>query len=129
MGEIDYGTGNSKYGPGVDIRLDGDQLAQAVMLYLFSQEIYVEGARTIYVNGELCKNARVYVDPSGSVMAAGERWSGRGPKEDGEEVPVIGLVDCPDCSSFSNENDSVAGPRMGNCSDSVTRIRLERTGR
>lgn len=79
---IDFGKGPTEYGPGVDITIDGDELAHAVMLYLYSRGVYVFGPRTVMVNGQLCEGASVYVDPSGSVVDEdGERWSGRGPEE------------------------------------------------
>ncbi len=54
-------------------------MAIAIDAWLVSQRIHVDGARTITVNGELCKCGRVYVDPSGFVIEDGERLSGRGP--------------------------------------------------
>ncbi len=72
------GAGETQYGPGVDIHLSGDEVATAISAYLVAHNIYVEGVRTITVNGELCDSGRVYVDPSGSVISDGICHSGRG---------------------------------------------------
>lgn len=71
--EIKRGNGTTKYGPGVDIELTGDEVALAIYLWLESQGAQVNGSRTVTVNGALCRYGRVYVDPSGEV-----RLSGRG---------------------------------------------------
>jgi hypothetical protein len=77
--EIKYGEGKTEYGPGVDINLTGNEVATAIAAYLMAHDIIVSGARTIRVNGELCKEGRVYVDPSGYVITEdGEKMSGRG---------------------------------------------------
>jgi hypothetical protein len=76
--EIEFGPGKTKYGPGVLIKLTGDEVAVAIDAYLVSHGFHVSGARTIRVNGELCDRGQVYVDPSGNVIYQGERWTGRG---------------------------------------------------
>ena len=58
---------------GVDIHLSGDEVATAIDAYLVSHSIHVNGPRTITVNGQLCEVGKVYVDPSGQVIAEGER--------------------------------------------------------
>ena len=81
---IQYGAGKTEYGPGVEINLTGDEVACAIDTYLVAHGVYVSGARTITINGELCRPARVYVDPSGFVIDHGhdgEKISGRGPEE------------------------------------------------
>lgn len=78
---IDYGNGTTKYGPGVEIRLTGDDLARAVDLYLSVRGVVVNGPRTISYNGMLLEDTgRVYVDPSGSVFVIheGRKFDGRG---------------------------------------------------
>lgn len=41
--------------------------------------VYINGPRTIRVNGELCNHGKVYVDPSGFVIdKKGNKWDGRG---------------------------------------------------
>lgn len=75
---IKYGSGQSKYGPGVNIELDGDEVATAIYAYLVAHGVHVDGARTVTVNGELCNSGNVYVDPEGFVICEGERISGRG---------------------------------------------------
>lgn len=78
---IQFGKGTTEYGTGVQIDLTGDEVATAIDAYLVAHGVYVDGARTITVNGELCREGEIYVDPSGSVISKGERWSGRGRKE------------------------------------------------
>ena len=50
----------------------------AIDAFLVAHGIYVSGPRTVSVNDELCESGRVYVDPSGFVIADGEKHSGRG---------------------------------------------------
>ena len=76
--DIRYGNGTTEYGPGVSIDLTGDEVATAIDAYLVAQRICVRGARTITVNNQLCRAGHVYVDPEGSVVYEGDRWSGRG---------------------------------------------------
>lgn len=75
---IQFGNGITKYGPGVQIDLTGEEVAAAISAYLVAHNIYINGPRTIAVNGSLCQNGEIYIDPSGSVVVNGERWSGRG---------------------------------------------------
>lgn len=72
------GDGTTKYGPGVMIELEGDEVARAIDAYLVAHGIHVSGPRTITINSELCQDCEVYVDPSGFVIADGEKHSGRG---------------------------------------------------
>jgi hypothetical protein len=76
---VRYGDGRTKYGPGVEIGLSGDEVATAIDAYLVSHGVHVAGARTIRVNGELCEAGSVYVDPGAFVIANGQKFSGRGP--------------------------------------------------
>lgn len=76
--EIRHGGGVTKFGAGINIEMTGDEVAQAIDAYLVARGIHVSGPRTVTVNGELCERGRVYVDPSGFVIAGGERFSGRG---------------------------------------------------
>jgi hypothetical protein len=80
---IEYGNGPTEYGPGVDIKLTGDEVATAIDAYLVAMGIHVSGPRTITVNNELCENGRVYVDPSGFVIDRLKKISGRGPESQG----------------------------------------------
>lgn len=75
---ITYGNGVGKYGPGVSIRLDGDDVAAAIDAWLVAHCVHVSGPRTITVNGELCSNGHVYVDPSGFVITPEGAMMGRG---------------------------------------------------
>jgi hypothetical protein len=75
---VKHGRGKTEYGPGVEIHLTGADVAVAIDAYLVAHGIHVTGPRTIRVNGELCENGEVYVDPSGSVIYDGDRYTGRG---------------------------------------------------
>lgn len=79
--KIQFGKRKTEYGTGIQIDLTGDEVATAIYAYLVAHGIIVDGARTIRVNGELCQQGQIYVDPSGRVIANGEGWSGRGYKE------------------------------------------------
>jgi hypothetical protein len=76
--KVRYGDGKTEYGPGVLIELTGDEVAIAIDAYLVSHQIYVSGPCTISVNGSLCEEGRVYVDPSGFVINKGKELNGRG---------------------------------------------------
>ena len=76
--DIKHGKGKTQYGPGVEINLSGDEVAIAIDAYLVAHRVYVDGPRTITVNGELCDVGEVYVDPSGFVIEDGKKISGRG---------------------------------------------------
>lgn len=75
---IKHGIGKSEFGPGVSIELTGDEVATAIDSYLVAHNVYVDGPRTIRVNGKLCNKGSVYVDPSGFVINKGNKISGRG---------------------------------------------------
>jgi hypothetical protein len=75
---IKYGSGTTEFGPGVDVRMTGDEVATAIDAYLVSHGIHVVGPRTVTVNGCLCEAGSVYVDPSGKVVTDGRVYSGRG---------------------------------------------------
>ena len=74
----------TKYGSGVLIELDDHDLATAIEAFLAFKGVYIRGARTITVNGELCENAEVFIDPSGEVThnkrSKSKHYSGRGKK-------------------------------------------------
>lgn len=78
---VQFGKGKTEYGTGVQINLTGDEVATAIDAYLVSHGIIIDGARTITVNGQLCEEGEVYVDPSGRVVENGTGWNGRGYKE------------------------------------------------
>ena len=77
---IIYGNGKTEYGPGVLVELTGDEVATAIDAWLVAHGVHVSGARTVTVNGELCSEGQVYVDPSGRVIYKGTAYEGRGPK-------------------------------------------------
>ena len=74
--EINLGEGTTEFGPGVQIDLDGDEVAIAIDAWLVSQGVTVSGPRTIRVNGEMIEAGGIYVDPSGFVVHNGEKLSG-----------------------------------------------------
>ena len=74
--KVKHGNGKTQYGPGVEIKLTGDEVAVAIMAYLTANRIYHQGPITITVNGKLCKKGKVYVDPSGFVISKGKKYSG-----------------------------------------------------
>lgn len=76
--DLRFGDGTTKYGPGVAIEMTGDEVATAVIAWLVAHGVHIDGPRTVTVNGELCEVGRVYVDPSGSAIAYGKRFLGRG---------------------------------------------------
>jgi len=76
--KVRHGDGPTEYGPGVLIELTGDEVAIAINAWLAAHRVYVSGSRTVTVNGLLCGEGQVYVDPSGEVIAEGKRFSGRG---------------------------------------------------
>lgn len=76
--KVKHGKGKTQYGPGVSIELTGDEVATAIDAWLVAHGVHVSGPRTVTVNGELCVDGEVYVDPSGFVIAAGDKLSGRG---------------------------------------------------
>lgn len=76
--DVQYGNGRTKYGPGVEINLSGEEVATAIYTYLAAHRVHVSGPATITVNGELCERGQVYVDPSGSVIHEGKRLRGSG---------------------------------------------------
>lgn len=93
--EIDYGKGTTEYGTGVDIKLTGSEVAMAIETYLIAHNVRYTGPRTITVNDELCREANVYVDPSGSVIADGIRYSGRGPADMPQPDDIDPVYDRP----------------------------------
>jgi len=78
--KIGYGKGTTKYGPGVSIEIDGNEVAFAIDAFLVAHGVSVRGPRTVTVNGELCERGEIYVDPSGCVTnwTTTEQFSGRG---------------------------------------------------
>lgn len=80
--KVKFGKGKTEFGPGVQISLTGEEVALAICAYLTAHDIHGQGAMTITVNGELIKKGRVYVDPSGFVIANKVKYSGRGTKEE-----------------------------------------------
>jgi hypothetical protein len=76
--KIKHGKGKTEYGPGVEIKLSGEEVATAISAYLVAHGVYVSGPTTITVNGKFCDSGRIYVDPSGSVVSNGKRYTGRG---------------------------------------------------
>lgn len=76
--EVKFGSGTAAFGPGVTIEMTGDEVAVAIIAWLVAHGVHIDGPRTVRVNGELCDVGAVYVDPSGTVVSDGVRFSGRG---------------------------------------------------
>jgi len=89
---ITYGAGKTTYGPGVQIDLPGDEVAMAIYTYLTAHRMRITGAAIIRVNDELIDRCSIYVDPSGSVMSNGKKWTGCGPLTKG----TVMVGDLPD---------------------------------
>ena len=68
---IQHGKGSTEYGRGIRIDLSGEEVAIAIDAYLTSHGLNINGPRTVKVNGELCRDGYVYVDPSGSLNVSG----------------------------------------------------------
>lgn len=77
--EIEYGPGVAEDGPGVSITLSGEEVALAIHAWLVARDVIIRGPSSITVNGQRCERGHIDVDPSGQVIAAGERFSGCGP--------------------------------------------------
>ena len=84
---VRYGKGKTKYGPGVEITLSGDEVATAIGAYLVAHGKHISGARAFSaVPGDGgAPGMSVYVDPSGFVISEGMKWSGRGLEHDGDQ--------------------------------------------
>jgi hypothetical protein len=79
--KLEYGKGKSASGPGVNIILDGDDIAKAIDLYLYAQNVHVRGTRTIHMLDEAVKHVtgNIFVDPSGYVITpSGNKMEGKG---------------------------------------------------
>ena len=74
--KIKRGKGKTKYGAGVSIEMDGNEIATAIDAYLVARGVYVSGPRTVSVNNELIRHGRVYIDPSGYAIAQGKKITG-----------------------------------------------------
>lgn len=70
--KISQGTGYG-YSPGVDIDLTCIEVYHAISAWLVAHGVYIDGSRTLTINGEPCKAGRVYVDPGGFVITPGGR--------------------------------------------------------
>lgn len=76
--KIKKGKGTTEYGKGVEIKLTGDEVATAIDAYLVARGVSVSGPRTITVNGELCEEGEIYIDPSGfCIDKKGKKFDGR----------------------------------------------------
>jgi len=76
--KVTISNGKHRYGPGVDIDLTGSEIACAIESYLVAHGVYVFGARTHRVNGDLIESGYIYVDPDGHVIDNGTIFSGNG---------------------------------------------------
>ena len=78
--EVKYGNGETEFGPGVLVEMTGDEVARAIDTYLYAHGIIIRGPRTILLNGALCTDMEMHVDPSGFVLTGDTRFSGSGPE-------------------------------------------------
>lgn len=78
--KVTYGRGTTVYGPGVEVKLTGNEVAEAIVSWIGTKGVQIKGPRTVRsVNGELMAAVEVYVDPSGVVETPdGYAFSGRG---------------------------------------------------
>lgn len=78
--KIDYGSGKTEFGPGVQIDLSGTDLYYAIFAYLTSKKVIISGPVTVKINEQLLTEttASIYVDPSGFVRRKSKEYSGRG---------------------------------------------------
>ena len=83
---IEYGKGKTRYGPGVNIYLTGEDVVGAILAFLVAHSININGPCTAVVNGELCESGCIYVDPSGFVIDKGKLISGRGEQSEDEQA-------------------------------------------
>jgi hypothetical protein len=90
---IQFLEGKVECHKGVQINLTGDEVARAIYTYLTAHNVNIVGAATIMVNGELCKEGQIYVDPSGRVVADGVGFDGSENKEIPERPYVEDLLD------------------------------------
>jgi hypothetical protein len=82
MATVRHGKGATECGPGVRISMSGEDVASAISLWLYAQDILIEGPRTITYNNKLLEDdCEVYVDPSGCVLKDGVRFNGSGGTE------------------------------------------------
>lgn len=79
---IEHGKSKTKYGPGVDIRLSSEDIAKAILEYVERKGVTITGPRTVLIDGKLCTNGKVYVDPLGNVETEYVILTGRGRKTD-----------------------------------------------
>lgn len=91
---VGYGKGQTKYGPGVSINMEGWEVSAAIDAWLVAHGVHTRGPRTIMINGQLCREGHVYVDPCGFVSYDGGCLSGSGPKKS----------DTFECRTGSNQN-------------------------
>ncbi len=76
--DVKFGNGPTDCGPGVQIDLTGDEVAQAIHAYLVAHGVHISGPSTVTVNGGFCIKGGVYVDPSGFVISEGVKYLGSG---------------------------------------------------
>jgi len=121
--KISYGKGKTKYGPGVQIDLSGEEVAQAIAAYLVAHDINISGPRTIKVNDQLCEKGYIYVDPSGFVIENGVKFSGRG--ENQEEIRLDTLP--PNTKELADEHARNTKVKLINKEDQLIFYLIERS--
>ena len=117
---IEYEKEKTKYGPGVDIHLDGVEVAIAIDAWLAAQNIHIVGPKIITVNGQLCDSGNIYIDPSGHVIANNKTVSGRGPLS---ENKIKYQVQCCVCDEFFIEYEEIVMEMNFSADNSVKTIK------
>lgn len=76
--DIEYGKGETRFGTGVQITMSRNEVAVAIDAYLTAHGANISGPRTVILNNKLIEDCKIYVDPSGVVIANGVRYLGSG---------------------------------------------------
>jgi hypothetical protein len=66
--KIQGGLHDLSSGVGLEIQLSGDEVCDAIVHWMETKGLRINGSRTVMVNGAFASNARIIVDPSASVV-------------------------------------------------------------
>ncbi len=119
--KIKHSKKNTEYGTGIEINLSADEVAMAIDAWVTSQNVEISGSRTVTVNGSSCKNARIFVDPSGYVVHNGIKISGTG----GDLVAHInGIIMRQEWPYYFIEIEKDYGPSFTTNPDTATKVSI-----